>query len=68
MLLRHTSDINIPAERNFPPVKPVAKQSEFQLFPPIRQSSSFDSLQQHQTRQAASGAGMTSSPTVDYLC
>ncbi|UJR25259.1 hypothetical protein I4U23_006611 [Adineta vaga] len=64
MLLRHTSDINIPADRNFPPVKEVAKQSEFQLFPPIRQSTSFDTLNQQQ-RQAT---GNNPSPTVDYLC
>ena len=62
MLLRHTSDINIPADRNFPPVKEIAKQSEFQLFPPIRQSASMNSLQQQQP------TGGNSSPTVDYLC
>ncbi|CAF1537159.1 unnamed protein product [Adineta ricciae] len=65
MLLRHTSDINIPVDRNFPPVKEVAKQSEFQLFPPIRQSTSLNSLQQQQQQQPT---GANPSPTVDYLC
>lgn len=65
MLLRHTSEINIPADRNFPPVKEVAKQSEFQLFPPIRQSTSLNSLKQQQQQQPT---GANPSPTVDYLC
>ena len=62
MLLRHTSDINIPAERNFPPVKEVAKQSEFQLFPPIGQNSGYNASQQQQA------TGTNSSPTVDFTC
>ncbi len=61
MLLRHTSDINIPVNRNFPPVKEVAKQSEFQLFPPIARSTSYNGLQEQQQP-------VNPSPTVDYLC
>lgn len=64
MLLRHTSDINIPAERNFPSVKEVAKQSEFQLFPPTGQNSGYYASQQHQTQAGA----MNTSPTVDFTC
>jgi hypothetical protein len=62
MLLRHTSDINIPANRNFPPVKDVAKQSEFQLFPPIGQNTGYNASQQQQQN------AVNSSPTVDHLC
>ncbi|CAF0816520.1 unnamed protein product [Adineta steineri] len=65
MLLRHTSEINIPADRNFPPIKEVAKQSEFQIFPPIRRNSSYNGPQHQQQQQ---GNGMNASPTVDYLC
>jgi hypothetical protein len=62
MLLRHTSDINIPVSRNFPPIKSVAKQSEFQLFPPSNQTlgNSNNGLgQQHVTNRT---------PKVDYIC
>jgi len=38
MLLRHTSDINIPVKQNFPAIKEIAKQSGFQLFPPSIQT------------------------------
>ncbi len=38
MLLRHTSDINIPVKQNFPSIKEVAKQTAFQLFPPSTQT------------------------------
>ena len=62
MLLRHTSDINIPVGQNFPPVKEVAKQSEFQLFPPNGQNTGFSgSHGQQQT-------GTKVSPTVDQIC
>lgn len=64
MLLRHTSDINIPAGRNFPPVKEVAKQSDFQLFPPTGQNSGYSASQQYQTQ----GSAMNTSPTVDFTC
>lgn len=64
MLLRHTSDINIPVDRNFPPVKEVAKQSEFQLFPPVGQNSGFNGTQQQQQQQY----GTNTSPTVDQIC
>jgi hypothetical protein len=49
-LLRHTSDINIPVKQNFPPVKEVAKQSSFQLFPPFTQTlnNSKNGLEQQQ--------------------
>ena len=62
MLLRHTSDINIPVNRNFPPVKDVAKQSEFQLFPPNGQNSGYNGSQQQQQY------GTNASPTVDHNC
>ena len=39
MLLRHTSSINIPVQDNFPPVKRIPKQSEFQLFPPVNSNA-----------------------------
>ena len=42
MLLRHTSDINIPVKQNFPPIKEVAKQSGFQLFPPYTQTDELE--------------------------
>lgn len=61
MLLRHTSDINIPADRNFPPVKEVAKQSDFQLFPPAGSNQGFNASQQQQNTADPS-------PTVDYIC
>ncbi|CAF2513700.1 unnamed protein product [Rotaria sp. Silwood2] len=61
MLLRHTSDINIPVDRNFPPVKDVAKQSEFQLFPSTGSNPSHNASQQQQNF-------INASPTVDYLC
>ncbi len=64
MLLRHTSDINIPAEQNFPPVKQVAKQSEFQLFPPIGQNSGYNASQQQQQQQNVANT----SPTVNHIC
>jgi len=63
MLLRHTSDINIPVDRNFPPVKEVAKQSEFQLFPPTGQNFGYNASQQQQQQ-----SGVNSSPTVDHVC
>jgi hypothetical protein len=65
MLLRHTSDINIPVDRNFPPVKNVAKQSEFQLFPPIGQNPGYNASQQQQQQQQNA---FNTSPTVDHLC
>jgi hypothetical protein len=65
MLLRHTSDINIPVDKNFPPVKEVAKQSEFQLFPPIGQNSGSNTLQQQQQQQQT---GTNTSPIVDQIC
>ncbi|CAF0731186.1 unnamed protein product [Rotaria sp. Silwood1] len=61
MLLRHTSDINIPVDRNFPPVKDVAKQSEFHLFPSTGSNPSNNASQQQQNV-------VNASPTVDYLC
>jgi hypothetical protein len=63
MLLRHTSDINIPVDRNFPPVKEVAKQSEFQLFPPTGANSGYNASQQQQQQQS----GVNASPTVDHV-
>ncbi len=65
MLLRHTSDINIPVNQNFPPVKEVAKQSEFQLFPPTGQNSGYNASQQQQQQQQN---GANTSPTVDQIC
>jgi hypothetical protein len=62
MLLRHTSDINIPANRNFPPVKDVAKQSEFHLFRPSEQSVGYNASQHQQNNV------VNASPAVDYLC
>ncbi len=62
MLLRHTSDINIPVNRNFPPVKDVARQSDFQLFPPSGQNSGYNASQQQQQN------GVNASTTVDHIC
>ena len=62
MLLRHSSDINIPVDRNFPPVKEVAKQSAFQLFPPTGQNSDYNPPQQQPQVQ------QNQSPTCDQFC
>ena len=62
MLLRHTSDINIPGDRNFPSVKDVAKQSEFQLFPQTRSNVGDNVLSQQQQNV------VNASPTVDFIC
>ncbi|CAF5052520.1 unnamed protein product [Rotaria magnacalcarata] len=62
MLLRHTSDVNIPVDRNFPPVKDVAKQSEFQLFPSTGSNQGNNAPNQQQQ------SAVNQSPTVDYLC
>lgn len=64
MLLRHTSDINVPVDRNFPPVKPVAKQSEFHLFPPAAHSLSNIQGSVEKQQQSATNP----SPTVDQIC
>jgi hypothetical protein len=63
MLLRHTSDINIPVDRNFPPVKDVAKHSAFPLFPPNEQNSGYNASQEQQQQN-----GVHASPTVDHIC
>ncbi|CAF4005344.1 unnamed protein product [Rotaria sp. Silwood2] len=64
MLLRHTSDINIPVDRNFPPIKEVAKQSDFKLFPPSTQISNNIQGGLEQQQQSVTNT----SPTVDHLC
>ena len=63
MLLRHTSNVNIPVDRNFPPVKQVAKQSEFQLFPPVHNSTNVNAGSTTQ-RSRTQSAG----PVVNQLC
>jgi hypothetical protein len=62
LLLRHTSDISIPVNRNFPSMKDVAKHSRFQLFPPSTPTSSNvnSGLEQKLTGNSA--------PIVDQLC
>ena len=62
MLLRHTSDINMPIVENFPPVKEVAKQSEFHLFPPSMEAS--DKIKIQLEQQPITNPTLT----VDYLC
>lgn len=63
MLLRHTSNVNIPVDPNFPPVKQVAKQSDFQLFPRINATAApvnGGSTQRSRTQSAG--------PAVNHLC
>ncbi|CAF3199977.1 unnamed protein product [Rotaria socialis] len=64
MLLRHTSTINIPVDRNFPPVKEVAKQGNFKLFHPINQTSNNTQDLSKQQQHSA----INTMQTVDYLC
>ncbi|CAF0752900.1 unnamed protein product [Didymodactylos carnosus] len=71
MLLRHTSNVNIPVEKNFPPVKEVAKHSDFTLFGRTGRNlgsaaafgGSTPSLNVPIQPRAASSV-----PTVDYIC
>ena len=64
MLLRHTTTINIPVDRNFPPVKEVAKYGDFKLFPSTTQN--LNNIQ-HSSEQQQHPA-INATQTVDYLC
>ncbi len=63
MLLRHTSDINIPVKQNFPAIQEVAKQSGFQLFPSSIQTSNNTKGGLEQQQSATNSA-----PIVDQVC
>lgn len=62
MLLRHTADINISTAGNFPPVRPVPRQTDFQIFPSVNSSFNPDSTVSHPPPVNHS------STTTEYIC